>query len=106
MRTHGAISGVLRRSPNGLESNSYAMLNSLSSLVRQALAHPESYAELLHLTAADSLFGALRHISRNLFDSVEEIYELITRREQLYQPSLSLLSSSRRDSLRFPTSGP
>ncbi|MCH9651470.1 MAG: hypothetical protein K0U98_24805 [Deltaproteobacteria bacterium] len=86
--TDGSLSKVIRRSPNGMETNSYALFNFLSNLVFYCLIKPRIRAELKRLTGTSSLLEALVHLPHHPFVEVDAIYGLIAERPQVFNPSL------------------
>ncbi len=84
----GEVSTVIRTSPNGMETNSFALFNFLSNLVYYSLTSREVYAELIRLTETESLLGAIHRLPHEPFTEVDAIYSLISDREQIYRPSL------------------
>lgn len=87
----GKISKVIQSSPNGLESNSYALFNFLGNLAYYTLTDDGVYDRLLSLTGADSLLTSLLTLARRPFTEVAAIYGLIGDREQIFEPSLPSL---------------
>jgi len=96
IKVGGSISKVIRTSPNGLETNSYALFNFLNNLLYYAVADDSVYSNLLDLSSdngsASSLFGAILNLAKAPFTNVEEIYQLISEKEQVFHPSLPDLS--------------
>lgn len=91
VETKGAVAKVMSSSPNGLETNSYALFNFLSNLLYYGLTVPEVYDSFVQLTAARSLFDGLFTLARVPFTEVEAIYALISDRVPIYTPSLPSL---------------
>lgn len=89
--TDGTLSAVIQQSPNGLETNSYAMFNFLSNLLYYSLTTPDVYSQFTDLTHTETLLEALLCLPHDPFVAVEAIYALISQREQLYAPSLPSL---------------
>jgi len=99
--TGGNISPVISSSPNGLESNSYALFNFLSNLLYYNVTDASVYNGFLSLASADtssSFFQALMHLVHQPFTNVEQIYQLISAMEQVFQPSLPQLTLPRHKS--------
>jgi len=96
----GTISEVIQSPPNGLQTNSFAMLNFLANLVFYGLTDPETYDAFTRLVgeraegvpAAGSLFGALHDLALNPFRRSRAVYDLIAERPQPYGPSLPQLA--------------
>lgn len=94
----GTISQVIQSSPNGLETNSFPLLNFLGNLWFYAQTDNSIYEQLLGWAAtpvsdqspqsATSLFQAFLNLVYFPFTKVKEIYNLIASKDQPYQPSL------------------
>ncbi|HMB93216.1 MAG TPA: hypothetical protein VKP65_20355 [Rhodothermales bacterium] len=84
----GNVSDVISQSPNGKETNSYAMFNFLSNLLYYCIQEPETYEKFLDLSAASSTCQAFLHMVLHPWDNVQEIYDLISDETQVYEPSL------------------
>ncbi len=93
MASDGTLSKVIQTSPNGLETNSYAMLNFLSNLLYYCLATPAVYTDFTYLLEAGSSLEALLSLARDPFTDPMVIYSLISERTQVYSPSLPSLES-------------
>ncbi len=96
VHTDGGISEVIRSPPNGLETNSYPMLNFLSTLLYYSLTDASVYTHLMALASpgapSSSFTEALTHLIRRPFTNVAAIYALIAPLRQVYTPSLAGLS--------------
>lgn len=88
VRPDGRISHVIPVSPNGLETNSYALFNFLGNLLYYGLVDTSVYDQLLSLTGGDSLLSSLWVMARQPFTEVDAIYGLISDRPQVFTPSL------------------
>lgn len=90
--TNGEISEVIQDSPNGLQTNSFPLWNSLGNLTFACLLNPTFCSEFIktvrHQSDAQTFLAALHTIIRNPFTSVDEIYELITKTLPVFRPSL------------------
>jgi DNA-binding beta-propeller fold protein YncE len=86
--TDGTLSKVIQSSPNGLETNSYALFNFLSNLLYYGLTSEEVYTEFTRRTHSHFLLQALFQLAQEPFTEVEGIYHLISDRQQIYTPSL------------------
>lgn len=90
--TEGTISKVISSSPNGLETNSYALFNFLSNLLYYSLTESAVYQQFLALASPDSIaksfLSALMHLVYKPFSNVQPIYELISSQTQVFEPSL------------------
>jgi hypothetical protein len=92
----GTTSRVIRTPPNGLQTNSFAMLSFLANLVFYGLTDSAVYGAFTRLVAdraegipaPGSLYGALLDLARNPFRRSREVYDLIADRPQPYSPSL------------------
>lgn len=89
--TDGVLSKVIQSSPNGMETNSYAMFNFLSTLVYYTLVSGKVYGRFTGLTETKSLLGALLQVAQLPFENVKAIYALTSDREQIFEPSLPSL---------------
>lgn len=87
----GDLSKVITSPPNGLQTNSLAVLNSLANIVNHAIAEPDVYDQFIRLTGANSLFEALHNLALDPFQNVVEIYDLSANRGQIFSPSLPML---------------
>lgn len=96
--TDGAISEVIQSPPNGLQTNSFAMLDFLANLVFYGLTEPAVYDAFTRLAGVPStakrspgsasLFGALLDLALHPFGRSQAVYDLIAERPQPYSPSL------------------
>ena len=88
----GTLSGVISSSPNGAETNSYAMFNFLSNLLYYSISDPTVYSNFTTLSssgdAAGSTFEAFLNMVADPWNQVEAIYNLVSEKEQVYSPSL------------------
>lgn len=100
--TDGTISDVISSSPNGLETNSYPLFNFLSNLLYYNLTDTVVYNQFLSLASPSgtcaSFLEALMCLVNEPFTRVQEIYQLISSREQIFLPSLPSLSLPKRRS--------
>lgn len=98
--TGGITSPVIESPPNGLQTNSLAMLNFLANLVFYGLTDPAVYDAFTRLAGdrtgsvavSSSLFGALLGLALRPFGSSRAVYDLIAERPQPYSPSLPELA--------------
>ena len=91
--TEGEFSERILHSPNGFETNSYPMFNSLCNLMFYSTTDTAFYAQFLALAwsesdANTSFLGALRNILHDPFHNAKEIYHLIADKEEVYGDSL------------------
>ena len=95
--TSGEISDVITSSPNGFETNSYALWMSLANLTYNCYTNQTTYNDFIKYSSIDSnkpasFLEGLYNIIRNPFTSVPEIYELIENNPVVFHPSLTKLS--------------
>ncbi|MEM9547902.1 MAG: hypothetical protein AAGA77_18105 [Bacteroidota bacterium] len=89
----GELSKVIISSPNGLETNSYPMFNSLATILHYCQEDEFIYEAFLRLCGnkkmeARSNIEALLNLAHEPFDNAEEIYNLVKEKEQTFKPSL------------------
>ncbi|MEM9293239.1 MAG: hypothetical protein AAGD01_16270 [Acidobacteriota bacterium] len=89
--TAGERSPVIQSPPNGLQTNSLALLNFLANLAYYCEIDQDVYDSFLQLTGTGSLYAALFYLTRNPFTDPQGIYSLISDRGQPYSPSLPQL---------------
>lgn len=89
----GVISGVLTNSPNGLETNSYPMFNSLCNIWYYSLTESQVYNDFIKYAAVSkpcySFFQALNYLACSPFTNAVSIYSLVSTKAQVFQPSLA-----------------
>ena len=94
--TDGAVSSVIQDSPNGLQTNSFPLWNSLGNLTFACLINPDVCSEFIKATRnqsdVQSYLSALYTIIRNPFTEVDRIYKLIENTLPVFRPSLKGLS--------------
>ncbi len=104
--TNGDLSPVIQKGPNGLETNSFAMLNSLGNLLYHSIVDAAFYSDFLSLTGgAGSLLQALVNLAKDPWENAEKLYFLAASKQQIFQPALSELELHRRgepDPVRLP----
>lgn len=94
LNTDGTISKVISTPPNDMQTNSYALFNFLSNLAHYNITNTEIYNEFLSLVSTPehrctSFLEALMTLVRNPFtNNSQDIYDLISSKPQIYQPSL------------------
>ena len=80
--TNGVVSRVIESSPNGLQTNSLPLWNSLSNLLYGASIDPNVYSQFTNLVSDEgdskTFLAALFYITREPFTAVSGIYTLIT----------------------------
>ena len=89
----GNLSDVISGSPNGMETNSYSMFNFLSNLIYYCITDPAVYKGFTELSsssraASASTFEAFIYVLYDPWKNVQEIYDLISTKTQVYRPSL------------------
>ncbi len=89
--TNGAVSKVISSSPNALETNSYPMFNTLSTILYYNIVDADVYTKYISLTGGTTFFQALMNMIRSPFDNVPEIYHLVGNKNKIYEPSLQSL---------------
>lgn len=94
-RPDGNIARVIKNSPNAMETNSYALFNSLSNLVYYSIIDSAFYQSFLQIetTAENTFFSSLLFLIRNPFHEVESIYNLATSQTAVYTPSLAEINA-------------
>lgn len=100
-RTEGIVADMIRQSPNGFETNSYPMLNSLCNLFYYCLTNPTTdtgkpfYDQFLdyawHESDAPntSFLGAVRNMLHDPFTNAGAIYRMLVGTEEVYAESLT-----------------
>lgn len=94
--TDGVVSTVIESSPNGLQTNSFPLWNSLGNLLYSASIDPNVYSQFTHLVSDEgdskTFLAALFYITREPFTAVSDIYTLITTLSPVFEPSLTELN--------------
>lgn len=87
---NGSISEVISNSPNGLETNSYPMFNSLSTLTFYCMTSETINDNYLAMTApaSRSFLKAFNSMVLDPFNQATGIYNLIAGQQDIYTPSL------------------
>jgi hypothetical protein len=100
-RTEGVVADMIKQSPNGFETNSYPMFNSLCNLFYYCLTNPMTdsghtfYDQFLEYAwhephAPNTTFlGALRNMLHDPFTNADNIYRMLVGREEIYKDSLT-----------------
>jgi hypothetical protein len=93
LNVDGTISKVISTPPNAMQTNSYAMFNFLSNLAYYNITDTNIYNEFLSLVSTPDhectyFLEALMNLVHAPFTNVQEIYNLINTKTQVYQPSL------------------
>jgi len=98
--TGGGVSETISSSPNAMQTNSYAAFNFLSNLLYYSLTDTTVYTNFLNCVNsisgvnATSSIGAMIAVAQHPFDNVQEIYDLIGGKTQVYTPSLPQLADA------------
>ncbi len=93
-QTEGQVSDRIQSAPNGFQTNSYSMFNSLCNLMYYATTDASFYHQFLEYAWSDegqtntSFLGALRNILHDPFYNANEIYQMIADRPEVYTDSL------------------
>ncbi|GAB5417066.1 MAG: hypothetical protein Crog4KO_19320 [Crocinitomicaceae bacterium] len=93
-KTEGEVSDRIQSSPNGFETNSYPMFNSLCNLMYYSMTDASFYQQFLEYAWSDegqsntSFLGALRNILHDPFHNAKEIYQMIADKPEVYDKSL------------------
>lgn len=99
-RTAGEVGDMIRQSPNGFETNSYAMFNSLCNLFYYCLTDVGIYDQFLGYVAGSSFLQGMRNILRDPFHNADRIYHLIADKKEIY--AYSLVSMNVADARKIP----
>jgi hypothetical protein len=105
--TNGGVSKVISSSPNGLETNSYPMFNLLSNLAFYCLCEEDVYNDFLVLASFDqpratSFFQGLMYLVHYPYTNVEPICSVISSKRQVFEPSISMVSTMPRNTSPIP----
>ncbi|MNV04111.1 hypothetical protein D3C71_943990 [compost metagenome] len=104
--TEGGMAEMIQTSPNGFETNSYSMFNSLCNLHYYCLTNPtlstgqRFYDAFLNSawheqnTPNSSFLGAVRNMLYDPCTGAKEIYLLSVSQPEIYQPSLVSMNVS------------
>ncbi|QHS63590.1 NHL repeat-containing protein [Chitinophaga agri] len=93
-RTEGIVADMIRQSPNGFETNSYPMFNSLCNLFYYCLTDTKFYEAFLGCVwhpedvKNENFLQALRHLLHDPFTGASAIYRLLADRPEIYKDSL------------------
>ena len=92
IHTNGQLSGVIQQSPNGFETNSWSMFNSLANLTYYAIVDPDFYNNFLISTLGSCQSGSfnsgLLQMVLNPFNNATDIYNLVSNKPEVYSNSL------------------
>lgn len=104
-RTEGFVDDMIKTSPNGFETNSYPMFNSLCNIFYYCLTNPESntgkpfYDQFLEYVwhEADkpntNFLGAILNLLYNPCWNATEIYDMLAGTEEIYKDSLTTMKN-------------
>jgi hypothetical protein len=105
-RTEGVVADMIKQSPNGFETNSYSLFNSLCNLFYYCLTNPEispdktfydqflAYAWHKRDIPNNSFLEAVRNMLYDPFTHASEIYQMLVGREEIYKDSLTSMNVS------------
>jgi hypothetical protein len=111
--TEGGVAEMIQKSPNGFETNSYSMFNSLCNLFYYCLRNPETssgqdfYDQFKELAYQEvnkpntTFLEAVRNMLYDPFCNAEEIYNLLKDLPEIYKHSLISMKLS--DEAKIPT---
>lgn len=97
-RTEGVVADMIRQSPNGFETNSYPMFNSLCNLFYYCLTDTTCYAAFLAAVwhpkdvKNENFLQALRHLLHDPFTGAPVIYKLLADKPEVYKHSLTTMN--------------
>ena len=92
--TKGQVAEMIKQSPNGFETNSYSMFNSLCNLLYYCLTDDTNsfYDQFLnyawHDTSNSSFLEAVRNMLYDPCNNAQEIYDMLVDKEEIYENSL------------------
>ncbi|KAA2243362.1 hypothetical protein F0L74_12735 [Chitinophaga agrisoli] len=99
-KTEGGVADMIKQSPNGFETNSYPMFNSLCNLFYYCLMNPVSDTGKLYYdqflayawheadTPNTTFLGAVRNMLYEPFENADKIYLMLVNKEEIYKDSL------------------
>lgn len=98
--TEGSVAKMIKESPNGFETNSYPMFNSLCNLLYYCLTDTGFYNQFLdyawHEEDApnNNFLQAVRNMLYDPFTNADNIYQMLIGKTEIYQDSLTSMSVS------------
>lgn len=104
-KTEGVVADMIRQSPNGFETNSYPMFNSLCNLYYYCLTNPMTdtgktfYDQFLDYAWHESdapnttFLGAVRNMLYDPFTNAGNIYQMLVGRDEIYKDSLTSMKN-------------
>ena len=100
----GSVADMIKQSPNGFETNSYPMFNSLCNLFYYCLTDPmvssdkSFYSQFLEYAwhekgkPNNSFLQAVRNMLQDPFTNAENIYKMLVDRAEVYKDSLTSMN--------------
>jgi len=98
--TEGGIADMIKESPNGFETNSYPMFNSLCNLLYYCLTDKDFYDQFLEYAwheenkPNNNFLQAVRNMLHDPFTNAKDIYQMLVGREEIYKDSLTSMNVS------------
>lgn len=97
--TEGRVANMIKQSPNGFETNSYPMFNSLCNLLYYCLTDTTNafYNQFLDYawheagTTNNSFLEAVRNMLHDPFTNAKEIYQMLVGKDEVYVDSLTTM---------------
>jgi len=87
---NGHLGTVVATAPNGPQTNSLALFNSLTNLLLQANINPTTLSSLLALTpGATTPMAAFLYIAQNPFNNIASLFALTAGVTKVYTPALA-----------------
>lgn len=105
-KTEGNVADMIRQSPNGFETNSYPMFNSLCNLFYYSLTNPTAstgkpfYDQFLDYAWHEknqlnhNFLQAVRNMLYDPFTHANDIYQMLAGVEEVYKESLTTMNVS------------
>jgi len=102
--TEGIVANMIKQSPNGFETNSYPMFNSLCNLFYYCLTNPNTssgktfYDQFLDYAwheqdkPNNTFLGAVRNMLYDPFTNAGNIYQMLVGKEEIYTDSLTSMN--------------
>jgi hypothetical protein len=98
--TQGVVADMIKQSPNGFETNSYPMFNSLCNLLYYCLTDTAFYNQFLDYawhdenTPNNNFLQAVRNMLYDPFTNAANIYQMLAGKTEVYQGSLTSMNVS------------
>lgn len=105
-RTNGIVADMIKESPNGFETNSYPMFNSLCNLLYYSLTDSDFYKRFLEYAWHDesapnnNFLQAVRNMLHDPCANAADIYRMLADKPEIYEHSLTSMNVS--DSNKAP----